>query len=110
MPSELENNIRAAAEKLAKALADASSLTVETKYIEIDPQNPNNLDSAFLVAHTVIQLDGDQNTIIPMRRGDSGGLILDETLLDVHQQNVNNAIDYRTKSIETLLSYLPGRR
>ncbi len=109
MPSELENNIRAAAGKLAKALADATDLTVETNYVELDPQDPNNLDKAFIVARTIIQLDGDQQTIIPMQRGDSGGLVLDETLLAVHQQNVTNAIDYRSKSIETLLSMLPGR-
>ena len=109
MPSELENNIRAAAGKLAKALADASDLTVETNYVELDPQDPNNLDKTFIVARTIIQLDGDQQTIIPMQRGDSGGLVLDETLLAVHQQNVTNAIDYRSKSIETLLSMLPGR-
>jgi hypothetical protein len=35
--------------------------------------------------------------------------VLDEALLAVHQQNVTNAIDYRSKSIETLLSMLPGR-
>jgi metal-dependent amidase/aminoacylase/carboxypeptidase family protein len=109
MPSELENNIRAAAEKMAKALADASELTVETKYVEIDPQNPNNLEKALLVAKTVIKLDGDQEMTVPMKRGESGALELDEGLLEIHQQNVANAIEYRSSSLETLLSYLPGR-
>jgi metal-dependent amidase/aminoacylase/carboxypeptidase family protein len=109
MASELENNIRAAAAKLAKALADATDLTVETNYVEIDPKDPNNLDKTFIVARTIIQLDGDQQTIIPMQRGDSGGLVLDDTLMAVHQQNVKSAIDYRSKSIETLLTMLPGR-
>jgi hypothetical protein len=109
MPSELENNIRAAAQKLAQALADASELNVKTNYVEIDPKNPTDLTNALLVAETVIKLDGDQEMTVPMRRGESGGLELDESLLAIHQQNVANAIEYRSKSIETLLSYLPGR-
>jgi hypothetical protein len=94
---------------LAKALADATDLTVETNYVELDPKDPHNLDKAFIVARTIIQLDGDQQTIVPMQRSDSGGLVLDDTLLAMHQQNVANAIDYRSKTIETLLSMLPGR-
>ena len=109
MPSELENNIRAAAEKLAKALADASDLTVETKYVELDPQNPEKIDRPFLVAKTVIQLDGDQETIIPLRRGETGGLSLDDALLDVHLRNVTTTIEYRKSSIQSLISMLPVR-
>lgn len=109
MPSELENNIRAAAEKLAKALADASDVTVETKYVELDPQNPEKIDKPFLVAKTVIQLDGDQETIVPLRRSETGSLILDEALLDLHLKNVTATTEYRKSSIEALISMLPIR-
>jgi len=108
MPSELETNIRVASEKLAKALADASDITVETRYVEIESKGSESLENSKLVARTVIQLDGDNTSIIPMYRTE-GRLELNESLLDIHLRNVSTAIEYRTNTLEALLSLLPSR-
>ena len=109
MPSELETNIRLASEKLAKALADATDITVETRYVEIESKGSENLENSKLVAKTVIQLDGDNSSIIPMYRTETGRLELNESLLDIHLRNVSTSIEYRTNPLEALLSLLPSR-
>lgn len=109
MPSELETNIRVASEKLAKALADASDITVETRYVEMESKPTENLENSKLVARTVIQLDGDNTSVIPMYRTDTGRLELNESLLDIHLRNVSTTIEYRTNTLEALLSLLPSR-
>jgi hypothetical protein len=68
MPDDLEANVRKAADQLAKALADATELTVETRYVEIGSGGSEDLQNSSLIARTVIQLDGDHTSIIPMQR------------------------------------------
>lgn len=108
MASELEVNIRTALEKLAKALADASEMSIETRYKVIDPGDPDNLENGIRAARTVIALDGDHEAIIPVNQTQSGGIIIDDALLDFHLRNVQAAIDYRSRALNTLVEI--GRR
>lgn len=109
MPDDLETNVRKAADQLAKALADATELTVETRYVEIGSGASEDLQNSSLIAKTVIQLDGDHTSIIPMQRSEAGNLSVDETLFDLHLRNVSTAIDYRVNTLNTLLGMLKGR-
>jgi hypothetical protein len=116
MPTQLETDVRRAAEKLAKMLADASDVTIQTNYIEIDANATVDMtDEATIkqskpAAFTQIMLDGDNLTIIPMRRTTEGGLVIDETLLDLHTQNVDAAIEYRARAIEALAGAVKSLR
>ncbi len=109
MADDLETNVRTAVEKLAKALADASSLTVETRYVLVAADKPDNLDNSRLAAQTVIQLDGDQAFTVPVQRQESGELSLDTELLELHMRNVSTAIEYRSNMLNTLLSLVKPR-
>lgn len=109
MATDLESHIRIALEKLAKALADAGDVTVETRYKPIDPQNPDSLDSSFLAARTVIKLDGDQDMIVPVTVTETGAIIFEESLLDMHLRNVQSAIEYRRSALNTLVDIFRRR-
>jgi hypothetical protein len=109
MPSELESNVRNAFEKLAKALSDASELIVETRYVVVESSAQEDLDQSRLVAKTVIQIDGDHHTTIPMRKLESEQLVVDEDLLEIHRESVASAIDYRMQALETLIDLVKTR-
>ena len=68
-----------------------------------------NLDTNTPAAQTIIELDGDTKTIVPMRRSDTGGLVLDDALFDFHQSNVTAAIEYRARILNALLSAIQTR-
>jgi len=109
MPSEFETNVRTALEKVAKALADASVLTVETRYKVVDPANPDDLDNSTLAVHTEIELDGDHKAVLPVTRTATGGIEIDEALLDFHLRNVQVAITYRAGIVSALLDVVRRR-
>lgn len=111
MPSELEANVRAALEKLAKALADASELEVKTYYkiLDPDPAKKNDTTDPNLAAQTKIELDGDQTAIVPVTRTPTGTLVLHDALLDFHLRNVQSAITYRAGILNALLDLTRGR-
>jgi hypothetical protein len=108
MATELETNIRTALEKLAKALADAAEMTVETRYKVVDPANPEALENGVLAARTTIKLDGDHEAIVPVTGTETGSIIIEDALLDFHLRNVQAAIEYRRGALETLVNI--GRR
>ena len=72
MPNELTNSLKSVAEKVAAYVEKVSELSVETQYMELDA-GVLNFNSARPAASTVIQLDGDCKSIIPMRRAANGG-------------------------------------
>ncbi len=109
MPNELENSIRNAAETISKYIADVSTLTVETRYVEIGTANTVNFDQALPIARTVIRLDADSSEIIPMLRTEKGTLEVDATLLDIHNRNVASGIEYRARMLGALLTILQAR-
>ena len=95
---DLSEALRSAAQELARQIEDASELTVETKYVVLEES-----EEPTLVARTTIELDGDMEVVVPMRREASGALVRDEGLLDFHQGNVDNAIAYRANLLDTIL-------
>ena len=109
MASELETNARIALDKMAKALAEVTTLTVETRYKLIDPKNPNNMDDSTLAARTEIDLDGDQQLIVPVTASETGGVVIDNTLLDLHLRNVQSSIEYRANLLNTLINLVRPR-
>ncbi|MCI0520556.1 MAG: hypothetical protein L0Z70_09910 [Chloroflexi bacterium] len=109
MPSELENAMKSAAASAAKYVQDAAELTVETRYVEISAGAEIDFAQAKPVARTIVRLDGDSETILPARKNASGGMEVDVTLFELHQQNVNTAIEYRARILNALLGALQRR-
>jgi hypothetical protein len=101
---ELKEALKNAADKIAKYVEDAATLTVETRYVEIGA----DVDKTKMAARTIIKLDGDSETILPMKPGPDGTLVVDTVVNEMHQENVQTAIDYRTEMLERLLSVLTG--
>jgi hypothetical protein len=111
MPTELENSLRAAAEKVAKYVGDVATLVVETSYAEVVPGGGATFADAKAAARTEIKIDGDCKAIIPMVKAPAtGALEIDAALLEVHERNVQAAIDYRAKMMAALWGALQGRR
>ncbi len=106
MANELENSIKKAAVKIAQYVEDVAKLTVETKYVEVGSEQATDYSQARPIANTMIAIDGDSHTVVPMQRTKEGGLEIDNALYEVHQDNVATAIAYRTEMMESLLGLL----
>jgi hypothetical protein len=102
-------SLKNAAASVAKYIDDAATMEVVTKFVEIDSNAAPNFDSAKPVARTVIKLDADSETAIPMRKGASGVLEVDNALFEIHQANVATAIDYRASLLNAMLGPILGR-
>jgi hypothetical protein len=104
MANELREALKSSAERIAKYVEDVAEMAVETRYVEM---GATTIDDSKLAARTVVKLDGDSQTVIPMQMG-ANKLEVDMGVYDVHQQNVQAAIDYRAKMMNSLLSVLRG--
>jgi hypothetical protein len=102
MPNELTNSLKLVAEKVAGYVGQVAELSVETKYVEIGA-NAVNFADALPIASTIIKLDGDCKSVIPVRRAETGALEVDSALFELHQRNVATAIEYRTRMMGALL-------
>lgn len=109
MANELENAIKGAASAVAQYVKDAAILTVETKFIETGREKFGEFDKALPLARTIIRLDGDCETIAPLRKTESGSMEVDSGLLELHQINVNTAIEYRARILNSLLATIVRR-
>jgi hypothetical protein len=105
MPNELTNSLKIVAEKVAGYVSQAAELSVETQYVEIGT-NTANFANALPAASTIIKLDGDCKSVIPVRRAETGSLEVDSALFELHERNVATAIDYRTRMMGALLQTL----
>ncbi len=68
---ELKQALKDAADSIAKYVQDAATMTVETRYVEMG----GDAETAKLAARTTVRLDGDSESILPMkkiRRGRTG--------------------------------------
>ncbi len=101
--TEIKEALRSAADTVAKYVRDLGVLNVETHTVEVGPAN-----EPVLVARTVIKLDGDNNSMIPGVRNEQGKFEIDTVLYDLHMQNVQKAIDYRSKLMDSMLALLRG--
>ena len=102
---ELKEALKNAADTIAKYVENAATMTVETRYGEMG----GDAKDSKLAARTVVKLDGDSETILPMKKGPDGSLVVDTVINEMHQENVQAAIDYRAEMLEKLLSILNGQ-
>lgn len=105
MANELTNALKSAAEKIAIYVDKVSTLTVQTEYVELDAAAVS-FENAKPVASTVIKLDGDCKTVVPMRRNEAGVLVTDDALYELHERNVATAIEYRARMMNAMLQSL----
>jgi len=110
MANEFDNALKSVATSIAKYVKDASMMQVETRYVEIGGSGPAEFEEARSVARTIIKLDGDSETILPMRKNESGATVVDTELFELHQENVNTAINYRSSILSAMLTTLAERR
>jgi len=110
MVSELETALKNAAAVVAQYVKDVATMTVETKFVEVGPDNLVDFAQAHPVARTIIKLDGDSESVVPMRRNEAGAPEVDAALFELHQQNVNTTIEYRARMLNALLTTLGVRR
>jgi hypothetical protein len=102
---ELKEAIKNAADKIATYVSDVATMTVETRYVEMG----GDFEKSKLAARTVIKLDGDSETVLPMKMGTDGTLVVDTIVNEKHQENVQAAIDYRAEMLERLLGLLSSQ-
>lgn len=100
--TEIKEALKNVADQIAKYVDDAGTMTVETSYVEMGGKP----EDAKLAARTTIKLDGDSSNILPMKKGADGGLTVDTTVYEMHQQNVQAATSYRAQLLERMLAIL----
>lgn len=110
MASEIETALKSMATSVAKYVQDAAVMQVETRYVDLTGGAATDFDEAKAAARTIIRLDGDSETVLPMRQNAAGVVDVDSGLFELHQQNVNTAIEYRARMLTALLGTLQGRR
>lgn len=101
---EIKQALKDAADAIAKYVQDAATMTVETRYVEMG----GDAEKAKLAARTTVKLDGDSESILPMKKSAEGELVVDTVVYEMHQENVQAAIDYRTEMLDRLLTVLRG--
>jgi len=106
MANEINNALKSAAEKIAKYVSDVATMTVETRYVDVDSGMNITFDQAKPAARTEIRLDGDSQAVVPVRKNEAGVTAVDMDLFDMHQRNVSTAIEYRAKMMDALLQTL----
>lgn len=98
---EIKEALKNVAEEVAKYVKDAAILTVETQTVEVG----SGAEPA-LAARSVIRLDGDSTTTLPTTTNDFGKPEVDSVIYEIHMQNVQAAIDYRSKIIQSVIEVL----
>ena len=102
MATDLRNSINNMAAQAAKYVTDAAEMKVETHYVEV-----GGSDTPKLAASSIVKLDGDSVTTVPLQdTGPEGALEIDLSLFEVHERNVNTAIEYRAKMLASLMETL----
>ena len=109
MATELDKSIKSVAARVAQYVDDVATLTLETHYVHLSGDGDASFDRARPVARTTIKLDGDCDLVVPMREAEASRFEVDAALLEVHQQNVASAIEYRARILNALLGALPPR-
>lgn len=108
MATESQFSLRQLVDRVARYVDDAATMTVETRYVQVAATGDADFATAKPVARTTVRLDGDSDAVVPVRAGEGGGLELDAALLELHQRNVETAIEYRARILNALLAALPA--
>jgi hypothetical protein len=114
MAREIQETLREVAETIGDLIEDATTMTVETWYVEIDVDNvPVDAEgkadfrkNAHPLALTEVKFDGDSVAVLPMRRGADGRLEVDDESRDLHERNVRTATLYRAGLLNSLVGIL----
>lgn len=108
MADDLETTLKNIASQVAGYVKDVATLTVETRVVRVDADTVTDFSQARAAARTVIRLDGDSETVLPLQAGE-GGLTVDKGVFELHQRGVETAIAYRAKMLESLLGLFRGQ-
>jgi hypothetical protein len=98
---EIKEALKNVATEVAKYVKDAATLTVKTQTVEVGAKA-----EPALAAESTIRLDGDSTTTLPVSTNDFGKSEVDSVIYDIHMQNVQAAIDYRSKIIQSVIDVL----
>ncbi|HMQ33977.1 MAG TPA: hypothetical protein PKD53_24810 [Chloroflexaceae bacterium] len=109
MASNLDDSMRAAAEKVRQYVEDAAVMQVRTFYVMTGAEPLSAIDPERPGAFTEVKLDGDTKVVVPMRRGRDDTMELDETLFTIHERNVAMATAYRAQVLNALIGLLQRR-
>jgi hypothetical protein len=108
MADDFQTSVQNALKALSDAIADATTLTIETNVLPIpykdEPASPPKL----LVARTELRLDADTRNWIPVREV-GGDYAIQTALYEEHKAAVQTAKEARSellKSIEGLMTEL----
>ena len=101
--SEIKEALRSTADTIAKYVRDLGVLHVETQTLDV-----GKAADPVLAARTVIKIDGDNTSVIPGVQNQQGKWEIDTGLYDLHMQNVQKAIEYRSKLMDAMLGLLRG--
>ena len=110
MVSELDTALKNAATVVGQYVKDVATMTVETKYVVLGTDGSVDFSQARPAARTIIKLDGDSESVVPVRLNQAGVTEVDSALLELHQQNVTTTIEYRTRMLNALLGTLGVRK
>jgi hypothetical protein len=114
MAKEIQETLREVAETIREVIDDATTMTVETWYVELGvDQVPVDAEgkadfrrNAHPLAQTEVKFDGDSVAILPMRKGADGRLEVDDEARDLHERNVRTATLYRAGLLNSLVGVL----
>jgi hypothetical protein len=114
MAKEIQETLREVAETIGELIDDATTMTVETWYVEVgvdqvpvDAEGKANFrKNAHPLAATELKFDGDSVAVLPMRRAADGKLEVDEEARDLHERNVKTATLYRSGLLSSLVDVI----
>jgi hypothetical protein len=114
MAKEIRETLREVAETIGELIDDATTMTVETWYVEmgvdevpVDAEGKADFrKNAHPLAMTEIKFDGDSVAVLPMRRAADGRLEVDDEARDLHERSVRTATLYRSGLLTSLVGLL----
>ncbi len=96
--SDVHASIKSAINNLLKAIQDAAQLDVKTHLLFVDKAE-DDPEQGKKVAQTELLLDGDANVWVPVETT-SGEVALKQELYEIHNQNVEKAIQRRSELLD----------
>ena len=103
MANKLEKTVQDMVTQIAQYVNDVATVNVDTSYIQVGTNGQTDFAQARPGLRTIIRLDGDSETILPVSPGEGGQLEINTELYEIHQRNVQTAIEYRARILSALL-------